>query len=66
MKREEFLLKLLASIFAYQALVFGVGLYFCGQDKFKSCPDIADRYENTFNIMIATSLALISNSKPKE
>ena len=32
----------------------------------RECPDIAQRYENTFNIMIATTLALLTGSTFKK
>ena len=63
MSKEKFLLYMLAGIFTIQAVVFGGGLLFCARNGgLKSCPDIGDRYEATFNVMIATTLALLTGS----
>jgi len=57
---------MLSSIFAFQAGVFGVALYFCANNGgLKSCPQIGERYEQTFNVMIATTLALLTGSALK-
>lgn len=61
--RERFLLHLLAVIFAFQAAVFGMGLFYCARNGgVDSCPKIGERYEQTFNVMIATTLALLTGS----
>ena len=61
--REKFLLRMLASIFAFQALLFGFGAFWCGRNGgIEACPEIARRYENTFNVMVATTLALLTGS----
>ena len=61
--REKFLLYLLGVIFAFQAAVFGTGLFFCAKHGgLKSCPKIGERYDQTFNVMIATTLALLTGS----
>ena len=61
--KERFLLTLLSAVFAFQAVLLGVGLTFCmrggGLDK---CPSIGDRYEQTFGVMIATTLALLGGA----
>ena len=58
---------MLAGIFTFQASLFGVGFYFCASNGgLKSCPDIGDRYEATFNVMVATTLALLTGSALKE
>lgn len=63
MSKERFLLYMLAGIFTFQAGVFGVGLYYCANnDGLQSCPKLGDRYEQTFNVMIATVLALLTGS----
>ena len=63
MAKERFLLYMLAGIFTFQAGVFGVGLYYCANNGgLKSCPKLGDRYEQTFNVMIATTLALLTGS----
>jgi len=63
--REKFLLILLASIFAYQATVFAFGVFVCTQIIPKAsvqeiCPDLGTRYDSTFQVMIATTLALLT------
>ena len=61
--KERFLLYLLGVIFAFQAIVFGTGLFFCARNGgLSSCPSIGTRYEQTFNVMIATTLALLTGS----
>ena len=67
MAKEKFLLWMLAGIFTYQAAVFGFGLYQCSrvqpQIAIKSvCPDIGKRYDQTFSLMVATTLALLTGS----
>jgi len=63
--REKFLLLLLASIFAYQASVFTFGVWSCTRVMPKTaikevCPDLGTRYDQTFSVMIATTLALLT------
>ena len=54
---------MLAGIFTFQAGVFGMGLYYCvNNGGIDSCPKIGDRYEQTFNVMVATVLALMTGS----
>jgi len=66
MSRERFLLYMLAGIFTFQAGVFGFGLYYCSQaGGLQSCPELGKRYEQTFNVMIATTLALLTGSAIK-
>ena len=63
MSKERFLLYMLAGIFSFQAGVFGMGLYYCANNGgLDSCPKIGDRYEQTFNVMVATVLALMTGS----
>jgi len=63
MAKEKFLLYMLAGIFTFQACIFGVGLYYCANNGgLNSCPKLGDRYEQTFNVMIATTLALLTGS----
>ena len=67
MAERRFLLWLLSSIFAIQAGIFGVGLFYCTRPGgIEHCPDLAERYEKTFTVMIATTLALLTGSMPKE
>ena len=59
--REKYLLYLLGGIFAFQASLFAVGFSLCFNfGGLKACPELGTRYENTFNVMIATTLALLS------
>ena len=58
---------MLAGIFTFQASLFAVGFYFCANSGgLKSCPQLGDRYEATFNVMVATTLALLTGSALKE
>ena len=64
MSKEKFLLYMLAGIFTFQAGVFGMGLYYCANNGgIQSCPEIGRRYEATFAVMIATTLALLTRNK---
>ena len=61
--KEKYLLYLLGGIFVFQAAIFGAGLFFCARNGgLKTCPSIGTRYEQTFNVMIATTLALLTGS----
>ena len=61
--KEKYLLLLLGAIFAFQGALFGTGLFLCARgDAAKQCPKIGERYEQTFNVMIATTLALLTGS----
>ena len=67
MSKERFLLHMLAGIFAYQAVVFSFGLYQCTRVQptvaiKEICPDIGKRYDQTFSLMVATTLALLTGS----
>jgi len=63
MAKEKFLLYMLAGIFTFQAGVFGMGLYYCANNSgLDSCPNIGERYDQTFNVMVATTLALLTGS----
>ena len=67
MSKERFLLWMLAGIFAFQAGTLGVGIYYCTTSGgIEACPNLGDRYEQTFNVMIATTLALLTGSALKE
>tara|TARA_B100000073_G_scaffold336880_1_gene332200 strand:+ start:1063 stop:1239 length:177 start_codon:yes stop_codon:yes gene_type:complete len=58
---------MLAGIFTFQAALFGIGFYFCANNGgLKSCPDIGERYNQTFTVMISTTLALLTGSALKE
>jgi len=67
MPKERFLLYMLAAIFTYQATVFGFGLYQCSRVRPSQaittvCPEIGKRYDQTFSLMIATTLALLTGN----
>ena len=63
MSKERFLLYMLAGIFAFQAGTFGFGVYWCANNGgVQTCPDITSTYEQTFNVMIATTLALLTGT----
>ena len=67
MSKERFLLWMLAGIFSFQAGTFGFAVYWCAKNGgLKTCPDITDTYEKTFNVAIATTLALLTGSRLKE
>ena len=67
MSKERFLLYMLAGIFTFQAGTLGVGIYYCTTSGgIKACPELGNRYEQTFNVMIATTLALLTGSALKE
>ena len=66
MDREKFLLWVLAAIFISQFSVFAVSLGYCmNNGGLKSCPNISASYEKTFNVMIATTLALLTGVSKK-
>ena len=67
MSKERFLLYMLAGIFTFQGVMLGYGVYYCAQNGgVAACPEIGKRYEQTFNVMIATTLALLTGSALKE
>ena len=64
MPERRYLLWLLTGVFVIQALTFGVGFIFCARNGgLKSCPELGDRYEGTFAVMIATTLALLTGKQ---
>jgi len=67
MSKERFLLYMLAGIFTFQAGVFAFGISWCARNGgVATCPDVTKTYEQTFNVMIATTLALLTGSALKE
>ncbi len=53
----------------FQAGTFGIGLYLCsrsGPDVQEVCPELGERYEATFAVMIATTLALLTGKQDTE
>ena len=62
---KMFLLKMLLSIFVFQAAIFSAAAYHCAQvqapNSWKDhCPELGERYEATFTVMITTTLALLT------
>ena len=58
---------MLAGIFTFQAGMLSFGVYWCSNNGgVRTCPDITKTYETTFNVMIATTLALLTGSALKE
>ena len=60
MDRNKFLLRLLASIFAVEAIFLGVAFTKCTPD---TCRSLGDRSETLFGVAIATTLALLKAEK---
>ena len=59
--RERFLFWMLAGIFVWQAVIFSLGVWSCFlAGGIQACPALGDRYENTVNVMVATTLALLT------
>lgn len=55
---------MLAGIFIVQASVLAYGITWCARNGgLKTCPDVTKTYEQTFNVMIATTLALLTGSQ---
>ena len=62
--RERWLLSILTGVFVCQAavLVYGVGRCFHAPNPTEACPELGERFEQTFNGMIATTLALLTGA----
>ena len=60
MDRNKFLLRLLASIFAVEAIFLGAAFTKCQPD---TCRSLGDRSETLFGVAIATTLALLKAEK---
>ena len=61
--KERFLLWFLAALIGSQIVFLGWGIHWCGQNGgLEACPEISKRYETTFNVAIATVLALLTGS----
>ena len=65
---QQFLLRLLAVIFASQIVLLSFEMYRCfsTEHPLEECPYVEDTYKETFNVMIATTLALLTGSAIKE
>ena len=66
MNPKSFLLKILATIFLVQAGIFTYGMVVCTRIGPEKCPNLGDRYEKTFNVMIATTLALLTGASTQD
>lgn len=63
MNSRNFLLRLLGSIFLVQVTVFIIALSWCMMNGGpKTCPNLKESYNDTFNVMIATTLALLTTT----
>ena len=57
---------MLAGIFTFQAGMLGFGVHYCANNGgLQTCPELGKRYEQTFNVMVATTLALLTGSALK-
>ena len=66
MSKERFLLWMLAGVFTFQAGTFAYGLHNCiANGGLKACPELGRRYDQTFNVMLATLLGLLTGSTLK-
>ena len=58
---------MLACIFAFQGTIFGMGIWVCHlEGGLHTCPELGKKYENTFAVMISTTLALLTGSALRE
>ena len=52
---------MLAGIFIFEGLLFAAGFIACWRGGgLAACPELGDRYESTFSVMVATTLALLT------
>ena len=66
MSRERFLLHMLAFIFAFQGTMFTYHAYICHiEGGWNTCPELNEQYEDTFAVMVSTTLALLTGSNLK-
>jgi len=67
MSTKRFLLWMLACIFGVQVSIFLYATHYCiNNGGLKACPNIQNSYEKTFNVAIATVLALLTGTAMKE
>ena len=68
MSKQWFLLKLLALVFASQITLLGFEMFRCfsSEHPLQECPQVENTFEKTFNVMIATTLALLTGSQLKK
>ena len=61
---KRLLLRMLAGIFTFQAVLFSAGFAACWLNGgLKVCPELGQRYENTFNVMITSTIALLTGTQ---
>ena len=61
--REKFLFRMLGAIFAWQAVIFSYAVVQCFDDGGKdACPNLGKQFEANTNLMVATTLALLTGS----
>ena len=68
MSKQWFLLRILAVIFASQIVLLGVEMIRCfsTEHPLEECPYVEETYKETFNVMIATTLALLTGTAISE
>ena len=67
MPKNRYLLNMLAGIFIFQGVIFTYGFVFCSQNGgLKTCPELGERYDQTFSLMVATTLGLLTGNVLKE
>ena len=68
MDKQKFLLKLLATVFGVQMSLLGLEMYRCfsSEHPMQECPQVENTFEKTFNVIIATTLALLTGASIKE
>ncbi len=59
--REKFLLTILSGIFTFQAGIFLFGFHACTKQP-ELCPDLGQRYDQTFGSMTAAVIGLLAGS----
>ena len=64
MDKQWFLLRVLGVIFASQIVLLGFEMHRCfeAEHPLEECPYVEDTYKETFNVMIATTLALLTGT----
>ena len=68
MRKTFFLLYVLCAVFATQAgMLFYAGIWCANNSKVENrkehvCPELGQRYDDTFNLMISTTLALLTGA----
>ena len=68
MSKQWFLLRILAVIFLSQIVLLGFEMTRCfsSEHPLEECPYVEETYKETFNVMIATTLALLTGTAISE